>query len=267
MEFFIVASVLPITRNPIALLSLGKFVIVKVKFKNTILLVFLSFIVGGCQKEGLGGKAVISGYVYENITDRNGLVVENIPAVNEDVFITYGDKTFYQDDVTTDDEGYYEFSFLRKGEYNVFVYGDCLDCNSGRESLNHKISIDTKTKNSSDHDFAIMKLVDYDDGSSSIKGRLIAQQYLGNTLFGDPYPSQENEVYIVYGNDDVYFDRMDTGVDGWFEFTKLIKGEYTLYAFSECASCTNYKDTVQLSVIISENNSYVTLSDMKIQKR
>lgn len=257
----------PITRNPIALLLLSKFIIVKVKFKNTLLFVFLCLLVGGCQKEGVGGKDVISGYVYENITDRNGLVVEKIPAVNEDVFITYGDKNFYQDDVTTDDEGYYEFSFLRKGDYNLSVYSDCLDCNSGRESINQEITLDAKTKNSSDHDFEIMKLVDYDDGSSLIKGRLMEQQYLGNTPFGDPYPSQKNEVYIVYGNDDVYFDRMDTGVDGWFEFTELIKGEYTLYAFSECASCTNYKDTVSLTVTIDENNSSITLNELEIEKR
>jgi len=252
--------------NHIALLLLSKLIVVRVEYRNLMLLIILCFLIGGCQKEGVGGKAVISGHVYENITDRHGLVVDKIPAVNEDVFITYGDKNFYQDDVTTDDEGYYEFSFLRKGEYNLSVYSDCLDCNSGRKAIENDVSIDSKNKNISDNDFAIMKLVDYDDGSSSIKGRLMVQQYLGATAFGNPYPSQENEVYIVYGDDDVYFDRMDTGVDGWFEFTELIKGEYTLYAFSECGTCINYLDTVAFTVVIDENNSSVTLNDLEIEK-
>jgi hypothetical protein len=236
------------------------------KIKN-ILFVCALCCIAGCQKEGVGGKAIISGYVYENITDRNGAVIEQIPATKEDVFISYGDQAFYQDDATTDETGYFEFPFLRKGDYQLFVYGDCLDCDDGKTSVLKNLTIDSKKAHISNTNFQITKLVDYDDGSSSVKGRLMEQQYLGSTPFGTPYPSQENEVYVVYGNDQVYFDRMDTGAEGWFEFRELIKGQYTLYAFSECSTCANYLDTVSVTVTITDNNSTIEVGELKIEKR
>ena len=94
----------------------------------------------------------------------------------------------------------------------------------------------------------------------------MVQKYVGEFTIGDPYVSQEQEVYIIYGNEEVYFDRMDTGFDGKFEFKGLIKGEYKLYALSECGTCIDIYDTVSVTVNVLNNFSSEDTGDLIIDK-
>jgi hypothetical protein len=219
-----------------------------------------------CSKEGEGGSAVISGIVKKEVIAPNGNLIETVAAINKDVFIKFGNSDFVNEDVKTNEFGKFEFPFLRKGEYSIFVYSDCIDCDAGKESIEQSVELKKFNSTISDLELVVRKTVDYDDGSSSIKGRLMVQRYVGEFTIGDPYVSQEQEVYIVYGNEEVYFDRMDTGFDGKFEFKDLIKGAYKLYALSECGTCIDVYDTASVTVNVLNNFSSENIGDLIIDK-
>lgn len=48
----------------------------------------------------------------------------------------------------------------------------------------------------------------------------------------DTLPAAKEDVYIVYGNQLVYGDKMETGYDGYYRFKYLTKGTYNIYAYS-----------------------------------
>jgi len=48
----------------------------------------------------------------------------------------------------------------------------------------------------------------------------------------DTFPASKEDVYIVYGDEPIYGDKMETGNDGFFRFKYLTKGTYNIYAYS-----------------------------------
>ena len=162
-------------------------------------------------------------------------------------------------------DGYFEFDFLNKGNYKVYANSDCDSCDSEKELSLSNVEIKSKGDETS-ISLLVKKKADYDDGTSIIKGRLMAQLYVGSFPVNAPFASQENEVYISNSTDEVYFDRMDTGHDGKFEFRDLIKGTYIIYAYSECGSCTNVLDTVSYTITIGSNYEEVNVGDLTIEE-
>lgn len=79
-----------------------------------------------CDKPaGEGGTSKITGKVY--IRDYNSsftILQDAFFAMEERVYIIYGDHTFYDDDIRTSYDGTYEFNYLRKGTYTIFAYSD-----------------------------------------------------------------------------------------------------------------------------------------------
>jgi len=75
------------------------------------------------------GAAVISGVVkkikYDNDSRWPNLVVEYMDFAHEhEVYLTYGDHTFYDERVRTQDDGRFEFRNLIPGEYRIFLYSE-----------------------------------------------------------------------------------------------------------------------------------------------
>jgi hypothetical protein len=91
----------------------------------SIVLLMLS-ISTACKKgEGQGGKYTITGKVYENKFDINWNVnIGSYYSQSETVYIIYGDDVTYGDNQKTNYDGSYEFKFLRKGKYKIYVYSD-----------------------------------------------------------------------------------------------------------------------------------------------
>jgi len=48
----------------------------------------------------------------------------------------------------------------------------------------------------------------------------------------DTFPASKEDVYIVYGDEPIYGDKMETGNDGFFRFKYLTKGTYNIYAYN-----------------------------------
>ena len=100
-----------------------------------ILFTFLTF---SCTKsEGIGGRSSIKGKVIiDNINIIDGTIENTYDAQDVDVFIIYGnDNNNYNDDQSTSYDGSFEFNYLNKGYYEVFVYSDCQNCPKGQDSV------------------------------------------------------------------------------------------------------------------------------------
>ncbi len=236
---------------------------------NTIpyLLLFLTLAIMSCEREeGLGGNSSITGTVYEIRMDRHGDAIDTFADVSKSIYIRYGESQTYQDKVSSYGDGYFEFGYLRPGDYSIYAYSECVLCPGGDEEIALNLSLN-KSEDKENVDLYLINQVDYDDGDCTVGGKLMYQEYLGPFPTGDVLPSQENEVYIVYGEDSVYFDRMDTGANGNFEFQDLIPGTYTLYAYSECASCTDTLTTVSSIVTVGGDDLFVSGGEMVIEKR
>jgi hypothetical protein len=84
-----------------------------------------------CKKEpGEGGKAEIRGRVFETEYDENtgNPIGPGYFVGDHRVYIVYGDNDYYDDNVDTDPNGLFVYSWLRKGTYRIFTYSDCLTC-------------------------------------------------------------------------------------------------------------------------------------------
>jgi len=66
----------------------------------------------------------------------------------------------------------------------------------------------------------------------------------------DTIPAPKENVYIVYGNDAIYGDKMETGYDGFYKFKYLTKGTYKVYAY------TTYPDLTKEAVIDTVTVAY-----------
>ena len=91
------------------------------------LFLFLSLVIFSfsfCTKvEGSGGGATIRGVVIER--DHVGVNVFEYQAADQDLYIIYGNEnSFFDDDVKTSYDGSFEFRYLQKGSYQIFVYSD-----------------------------------------------------------------------------------------------------------------------------------------------
>lgn len=106
------------------------------------------FLLQSCTKvEGPGGSSTIKGKLRVEVYDIAGNLINEYDAQDEDVYLIYGDEgTFYDDDVKTSFDGSFEFRYLQKGNYQVFVYQDCNNCASGKEAVLVDVEIiDSKT--------------------------------------------------------------------------------------------------------------------------
>ena len=106
-------------------------------------LIACSFAFLGCKKvEGPGGSSTIKGKVFIQKYSTSGNLISEYFAQDEDVYLIYGNTdTFYDDDVKTSYDGTFEFNYLQKGDYKVFVYSDCSTCPSGKEVIIESINI------------------------------------------------------------------------------------------------------------------------------
>lgn len=103
-------------------------------------------------------------------------------------------------------------------------------------------------------------------GSSTIKGKVTAT-YIDVFDNQYSYPAEKEDVYIIYGDGDYYGDNVETDFNGNYEFKNLRKGDYTVYAYSDCDTCINKHQVAELKKVeITKNKSDVT-ADINIIKR
>jgi hypothetical protein len=119
-------------------------------FKPLVVLtvIFAALLTFSCKKPaGEGGKSSIKGSIW--VEDWNsGFTVKNgeYAGADQDVYIVYGDEVGYSDKTTTDYNGEFEFRYLRKGKYKIYVYSKdkTLTSPSGETSVVKEVEITGK---------------------------------------------------------------------------------------------------------------------------
>lgn len=120
------------------------------KKKIVLLSIFFVFALGACKKEpGEGGRATITGKI--KVKDYNSeftILMDEYYAQGENVYIIYGDGTAVSEKTKTSYDGTYEFPYLRKGKYKVFVVSkDSTSANlTGDVSIVKEVEIITKNQ-------------------------------------------------------------------------------------------------------------------------
>ncbi len=98
-----------------------------------------------CKKTpGEGGNAQIKGqYWSRNYDPFFSYVTGRYPAMNETVYLFFGDDASPGTSTKTDENGNFEFKYLRKGKYRVVVYGNQKpDATSASSyALTHNVTI------------------------------------------------------------------------------------------------------------------------------
>jgi hypothetical protein len=80
-----------------------------------------------CQKEaGDGGLATIKGVINREyrtvLSNPSTALEEQLPAMDQEVYIVYGDNISPDDKVVTNYDGAFSFTGLRKGDYTIYTY-------------------------------------------------------------------------------------------------------------------------------------------------
>jgi len=89
-----------------------------------ILILLSVFALAACQKvEGPGGQASVSGRIFvRDYNDSFTQLIDTYYAMEQRVYIVYGDDTMYGEEIRTHYDGTFRFNFLTKGKYSVYVY-------------------------------------------------------------------------------------------------------------------------------------------------
>ena len=105
--------------------------------KLKLLILALASILFSCSKtSGTGGRSTIKGIIMVKNINILGTIVDTYQAQDEDVFIVYGNQNnTYDDDIGTSHDGSFEFNYLNPGDYEIFLYSECINCAQGQDSL------------------------------------------------------------------------------------------------------------------------------------
>jgi hypothetical protein len=248
--------------------------------KHTIFAIFCTlFIFQACTKEeGTGGQSTIKGKVVRIeysvdssiVTKRDSMVIQReIPAINEDVYIIYGDKSSIGDKVVTSPDGTFEFNFLQAGKYKIVTYSDdTLNILNKQMPGIKEISIgDSKTSDIGS--LKVYKKLDIDNGNGSISGCIILKDWSKNFIeIQDIRPAQEMDVYLKYGNHISFDFRVRTSYDGTYVFPNLVKGRYTFIVYTAHINGgftgATYKTPKLIDTIISKDNEHIVIKDIYV---
>lgn len=96
-------------------------------------------------------------------------------------------------------------------------------------------------------------------GSGRIKGALLAQQWNSTfTIKQAEYPGMDEWVYLIYGDDISYGDRIRTNYNGEFEFKYLREGSYKVYVYSEDSTLQSPSGQIAIVKSVTVKNDQTT---------
>ena len=115
------------------------------KLKNSILILLTTTFIFACSKgPGPGGTSTVTGKI--NVEDYNQTFTTlwaTYDGTDRDVYLRYGDNPTYSEHVKSGPEGDFEFNYLTKGNYSVYVYSkdSSLQAPSGQISIIQEFEI------------------------------------------------------------------------------------------------------------------------------
>ena len=227
----------------------------------------------GCeQEEGYGGSSRITGKVITKFyNDDYSMVIREAPAVDEEVFLLFGDNENVGDKVETSANGSFEFPFLKAGTYTV--YFSSIDTTYSNE-VENVITTELELGAGEDIDLDTLykiETLDFDDGSAKIFGVIRLINYRNSSVYPflevkDTSFAQEQEVYLRYGAHEFYDERIRTDYNGYFEFRNLIPGDYEVFVYSEDITGATEDNVEKRNVTITEDLEEIDLGVMTIEQ-
>lgn len=238
----------------------------------SVLIVCTGIVLSSCEKdEGMGGTGSISGTIQEQFYNHDfSESLYGSPAVDEEVFILFGDDSTPGDRVTTGVSGAFRFDYLYPGSY--VIYYQTEDSTSAMDEGWRTYEVELARDQELDlGELEKMTALDYDDGSAVISGVVEISKWDNDSKWPNLVLeyidfAHEHEVYLVYGDDEFYSERVRTQYDGYFEFTKLIPGEYMVFLYSEDVKKITEHEVKTREVSITELDQVVDLGKISIDE-
>ena len=106
-------------------------------------------------------------------------------------------------------------------------------------------------------------------GRATIRGYVFAKNYNASfTQLLSSYYAPEENVYIIYGDNEFYDDRVDTDPNGMFEFKHLRKGNYKIFVYPKDTTFTIDAgvEALYLDAEITDKEEVVELPEFEIIK-
>ncbi|HLG03252.1 MAG TPA: carboxypeptidase-like regulatory domain-containing protein [Bacteroidia bacterium] len=110
-------------------------------------------------------------------------------------------------------------------------------------------------------------------GKASITGKVkMVNRWDANCLEQaqpfDTYYAPDVDVYVIFGDDPSYGDRVKTGPDGTYWFQYLRPGKYTVYAYSKDCSLASSPGVIAMKkeVEIQGKKDNVSVADLILEK-
>ena len=106
-------------------------------------------------------------------------------------------------------------------------------------------------------------------GNSTIYGKIVAYDYNAEfTTLKGIYPAADEDVFLIYGDDYSYSQRIRSNFDGIYEFKYLRSGDYTIYVYSKDSTLTLASEiyAVVKDITIDNNRQTVEVEEIKIFK-
>lgn len=103
-------------------------------------------------------------------------------------------------------------------------------------------------------------------GISTINGKVMLS-VVDNGVLVDSFGAQEERVYLVFGENQIFDKDTRTHFNGDYKFENLHPGSYSVYAYSECDTCKNSKEPIIVNVTIGKNEKTVQAPVINIEKQ
>ena len=103
-------------------------------------------------------------------------------------------------------------------------------------------------------------------GKSTIYGKVLVKDYNATfTVLQETYYGPGIWVYLIYGDDRDYGDRIQTSYDGTWEFKYLRPGAYKVYAYSKDSTLTTNADVAVIREIeVPDQKQDISVPDIVI---
>ena len=164
--------------------------------------------------EGLGGTGSITGTITEySYNDDYSALIYQGAAVDEEVFILFGEDEALGNRVRTGITGEFRFKYLYPGNYYIYFRSqDSTEIPDDGWNKMVKVNLD----NGEDAELGeLVKLntVEYDDGAALVKGIVKKIKYVDESRWPNLVPeyvdfAHEHEVYLTYGDHAFYDERV-----------------------------------------------------------
>lgn len=130
--------------------------------KNTFYILILMALLSSCKKEaGVGGTGTIKGKIIVNDYIGNVFSGNTFDGADYDVYIIYGGtNSYYDEKISSSYDGSFEFRYLRKGDYKIFVYSQDVDGSGSTGDIEPVFSSATLSSNNETVDVGTIEIND-----------------------------------------------------------------------------------------------------------